>query len=55
MMLSASEQVCINYFPQNCAISRVVHSSHSWAIFGSFSCIWQRNKQKGMKNHVKNG
>ena len=25
------------------------------AIFGSFSCIWQRNKQKGIKNDVKNG
>jgi len=24
-------------------------------IFGSFLCIWQRNKQKGMKNDVKNG
>ena len=38
---------------------RVVHGSHSWAIFSSFLCIWQRNKQKetknGMKNDVKNG
>ena len=37
---------------------RVVHSSHSWAIFGSFLSIWQRNKQKvaknGMQNDVKN-
>ena len=24
------------------------------AIFGSFSCIWKRNKQKGIKNDVKN-
>ena len=24
-------------------------------IFGSFSCIWQRNKQKGIENDVKNG
>ena len=35
-------------------ISRVVHGSHFSAIFGSFSCIWQRNKQKGIKNDVKN-
>ena len=33
---------------------RVVHGSHFWAIFGSFSCIWQRNKQRGIKNDVKN-
>ena len=36
-------------------VIRVVHGSHFWAIFGSFSCIWQRNKQKGIKNDVKNG
>ena len=39
--------------------NRVVHGSHSWAIFSLFSnpllCIWQRNKWKGMKNDVKNG
>ena len=38
---------------------RVVHGSHFWLIFklifGSFSCsIWQRNKQKGIKNDAKN-
>ena len=33
---------------------RVVHSSHSWAIFGSFSSIWQRNKQNGTKNGTEN-
>jgi len=31
---------------------------HFWLIFklifGSFLCIWQRNKQKGTKNDVKN-
>ena len=41
---------------------RVVHGSHSWAIFGSFSnsfsgsflSIWQRNKQKVAKNGIQN-
>ena len=33
---------------------RVVHSSHSWAIFGSFLSIWQRNKQKVAKNGIQN-
>ena len=36
---------------------RDVHSSHFQLIFNlifrSFSCIWQGNKQKGMKNDVK--
>ena len=40
----------------------VVHSGHSWAIFQlifnlilhSFSGIWQRNKQKGTENEMKN-
>ena len=36
------------------AIIRAVHGSHSWAIFGSFSSIWQRNKQKGTKNIMEN-
>ena len=41
-------------------LNRVVHGSHSWAIFGSFSnsfsflSIWQRNKQKGAKNGLQN-
>ena len=30
-------------------------SAHFKLIFGSFLCIWQSNKQKGIKNDVKNG
>ena len=29
-------------------------STHFHTHFSSFLCIWQRNKQKGMKNDVKN-
>jgi hypothetical protein len=38
--------------------SRVVHSEHFWAIFGSFLAsflvVWQKNDQNGLKNEVKN-
>jgi len=48
-------QIPLGYFADN----RVVHSKHFWAIFGSFSHVWEKNDQNdpknGMKNDVKNG
>ena len=42
----------------SCRYTRVVHSSHFWLIFGfifrSFSGVWQKNDQNGLKNDVRN-